>query len=127
LKLDENITVGAAAPLLALGHDVDTVGDEGLAGHADPEVLAGAVTARRALVTFDLGFGEPRAYPSGSPLRGDSASTPRSAARQRRGGPPAPREHHDLDRLSGCIVVVTERSGEDPVAGLTSLQTRAAT
>lgn len=40
LKLDENITVVAAAPLLALGYDVDTVGDEGLAGHADPEVLA---------------------------------------------------------------------------------------
>jgi len=55
IKLDENITVEAKEPLLAAGHDVDTVVDEHLAGHPDPDVLAGAVADQRALVSFDLG------------------------------------------------------------------------
>ncbi|CAN5577363.1 hypothetical protein BH23ACT7_BH23ACT7_22380 [soil metagenome] len=32
LKLDENITVVAKSPLVAPGHDVDTVADEQLPG-----------------------------------------------------------------------------------------------
>jgi hypothetical protein len=48
-----------------LGHDVDTVADEGMVGRPDPDVLAAAIADERALVTFDLGFGDPRAYPPG--------------------------------------------------------------
>ncbi|HVM05099.1 MAG TPA: hypothetical protein VM242_08005 [Acidimicrobiales bacterium] len=43
LKLGENTTVVAKDPLLALGHDVDTVAEEQLAGRPDPDVLAAAV------------------------------------------------------------------------------------
>jgi predicted nuclease of predicted toxin-antitoxin system len=65
LKLDEKITVVAKDPLVELGHDVDTVADEGLAGRPDPDVLAAAIADERALVTFDLGIGDPRVYPPG--------------------------------------------------------------
>jgi hypothetical protein len=65
VKPDENITVDARTLLAALGHDVDTVADEQLVGSPDPDVLAAAVGGGRALVTFDLGFGDPRSYPPG--------------------------------------------------------------
>lgn len=108
LKLDENITVAAEAPLVAAGHDVDTVADEQLVGRPDPVVLAGAVAAERALVTSDLGFGDPRAYPPGT-HRGvillrlrDQQPDNVVAVVQRL------LDNHDLDELAGCIVVVTE-------------------
>jgi len=74
-KLDENITVVAKNPLVALGHDVDTVPDENLTGRSDADVLSAAISEERALITFDLGFGDPRAYPPGS-----HASSARSPA-----------------------------------------------
>jgi len=40
IKLDEIITVEAKEPLLAAGHDVDTVIVEHLAGHPDPFKLS---------------------------------------------------------------------------------------
>jgi hypothetical protein len=66
LKLDENITVAAAGPLVELGHDVDTVADEQLVGRPDPDVFAAAIADERALVTVDLGFRDPREYPPGT-------------------------------------------------------------
>jgi hypothetical protein len=39
LKLDENVTVAAKDPLVALGHEVDTVADEDLTGRPDPTCL----------------------------------------------------------------------------------------
>ncbi len=38
LKLDENLPARLAGELSALGHDVDTVPDEGLKGTPDPRV-----------------------------------------------------------------------------------------
>ena len=108
LKLDENITVAAKGPLVAFGHDVDTVADEQLTGRPDPDVLAAAVTDQRTLVTFDLGFGDPRTYPPRS-HRGvillrlhDQQPANVISVLQRLA------EHHSLDDLAGCVVVVTE-------------------
>lgn len=108
LKLDENITVAAKAPLVAAGHDVDTVADEQLVGRPDPVVLAGAIAAERALVTFDLGFGDPRAHPPGTHrgvillrLRDQQPANVVSVVHRLL-------DNHDLDELAGCIVVVTE-------------------
>jgi predicted nuclease of predicted toxin-antitoxin system len=109
VKLDENITVDARALLAALGHDVDTVADEQLVGHPDPDILAAAVGDDRALVTFDLGFGDPRSYPPGKHrgviLLRLRDQQPRNvvAVLQRLA------EHHNLDELAGCVVVVTEK------------------
>lgn len=66
LKLDENLPVRAVAPLRALGHDVDTATDEGLAGGDDADVLRTATGASRLVITLDRGFGDIRAYPPGT-------------------------------------------------------------
>lgn len=112
LKLDENITVAAKAPLVALGHEVDTVADESLTGHPDTEVLEAAVTDQRALVTFDLGFGDPLGYPPGTHsgvillrLRDQQPAIVVAVLQADQGLA----EHHNLDDIAGCVVVVTEQ------------------
>ena len=44
-KLDENLPVSSAAILARAGHDVDTVGEEGLSGAPDAEVVAAVAAA----------------------------------------------------------------------------------
>lgn len=108
VKLDENITVAARSTLIALGHDVDTVADENLKGRPDPEVLAAAVADQRALITCDLGFGDPRTYPPPSHrgvillrLRDQQPDNVVSVLQSLA-------KNYDLDEFSGCVVVVTE-------------------
>lgn len=108
IKLDENVTVTAREHLARLGHDVDAVIDEELGGRPEADVLAAAVASGRALVTFDLGFGDPRQYPPGSHrgivllrLRDQQPGNVVSVLQRLA-------EHHDLDSLVGCVVVVTE-------------------
>lgn len=55
-KLDENIPGRALSTLRAQGHDVETAETEGLAGAADPMILAACVNEERILVTLDLDF-----------------------------------------------------------------------
>lgn len=55
LKLDENLPVDLLSDLQATGHDTDTVPAEGLAGSADPDVIAAAQAAGRVLITLDVG------------------------------------------------------------------------
>ncbi|HWB81392.1 MAG TPA: DUF5615 family PIN-like protein [Nannocystaceae bacterium] len=66
MKLDENLPVSACAGLAALGHDVDTVIDEGLAGADDPTVWTAARTENRFLVTLDLDFSDVRRFQPGT-------------------------------------------------------------
>lgn len=54
VKLDENLPVTLAARLQDLGHDADTVKDEGLSGHPDESVWRAAQQEGRFLVTQDL-------------------------------------------------------------------------
>ena len=65
-KLDENLPVSSAAILARAGHDVDTVGEEGLSGAPDPEVVAAATAAGRVLISLDVGLADIRAYSPGS-------------------------------------------------------------
>jgi predicted nuclease of predicted toxin-antitoxin system len=51
VKLDENIPAGVAGALASLGHDVDTVPEEGLAGEADETVWAATKADKRFFVT----------------------------------------------------------------------------
>ena len=51
IKLDENLPHELADMLSALGHDVDTVRDEGFAGHDDATVWQAAQQARRFFLT----------------------------------------------------------------------------
>jgi predicted nuclease of predicted toxin-antitoxin system len=66
IKLDENMPASIAGDLRALGHDVDTVRDEGLAGREDPDIWNAAQAALRALVTQDLDFSDVRTFVPGS-------------------------------------------------------------
>lgn len=65
-KLDENLPVSSATILTRVGHDVDTVGQEGLGGAPDPDVVAAATAAERVLISLDVGLADIRAYPPGS-------------------------------------------------------------
>ena len=44
-KLDENLPVELAAEMRGMGHDTDTVADEGLCGEPDPAVVDAASIA----------------------------------------------------------------------------------
>ncbi len=47
-KLDENLPASSAAILETVGHDVDTVVDEGLTGAPDTDVVAAASAEGRS-------------------------------------------------------------------------------
>lgn len=66
IKLDENLPADLVADLAALGHDVDTVPEEGLAGHDDPAVWVVAQATLRVLITQDLDFSDVRAFAPGT-------------------------------------------------------------
>lgn len=66
LKLDENLPSSAINVLKALGHDVETAVEEGLAGEDDPVLLSEATRESRLLVTLDRGLGDIRSYPPGT-------------------------------------------------------------
>ena len=75
LKLDENLPVELAAELRAMGHDADTVPDEGLCGEADPAIVEAASFADRILLTLDKGIADVRSQPGAGVVlfRPDSA------------------------------------------------------
>lgn len=62
IKLDENLPTLAATVLAGLGHDVDTVHDEGLQGTDDDSVWLAAQNAERFLITQDLDFSDLRRF-----------------------------------------------------------------
>jgi predicted nuclease of predicted toxin-antitoxin system len=106
IKLDENLPRDAGDLLTDLGHAVDTVADEGLVGGKDETVVAAAAREQRLLLSLDRGLGDIRTYPPGSHagivvLRPEDQATPSVLATVR-----ALAEHHDLDALKGCVVVV---------------------
>ncbi len=66
IKLDENLPVRAAQRLREMGHEVDTVLDEGLGGLQDAAVWAAAQWEGRFLITQDLDFPDLRRFAPGS-------------------------------------------------------------
>ena len=62
-KLDEDLPVELVTDLRVLGHDADTVADEGLRGAADPAVMDAAFAADRILFTLDKGIANLQRYP----------------------------------------------------------------
>ena len=66
IKLDENLPEGLTSALVSLGHDVDTVRAENLAGSGDAEVWQAAQRAGRFLITQDLDFADARRYTPGT-------------------------------------------------------------
>lgn len=108
LKLDENLPEALIASLAALGHDVDNVRLEGLAGRDDPTVWQAAQESGRFLITQDLDFSDIRKFAPGTHhglllVRlhhpGRKALTTRVADLFRTG---------DTASWAGCFVVFTE-------------------
>ena len=66
IKLDENLPARLGDVLSDLGHDVDTVIQERLAGHSDAEVWEATQQAERFLITQDLDFSDIRRYVPGT-------------------------------------------------------------
>jgi predicted nuclease of predicted toxin-antitoxin system len=66
VKLDENVSSLALEPLRLLGHDVDSVIEEQLAGADDDAVWAAAQRELRLLVTSDLDFSDVRKFAPGT-------------------------------------------------------------
>jgi predicted nuclease of predicted toxin-antitoxin system len=62
-KIDENVPVEAAELLRQSGYDVLTVIEQELGGETDETVARICQREKRALVTFDTGFADIRAYP----------------------------------------------------------------
>ncbi len=66
IKLDENLPQELAGLLRQLGHEADSVADEGLTGRADSAVWAAAQRAGRFLITQDLDFSDVRRFRPGT-------------------------------------------------------------
>lgn len=66
VKLDENLPLRLVSALESLGHDVDTVAEEGLSGMPDEDVWLAAQQENRFLITQDLDFSDTRRFKPGT-------------------------------------------------------------
>ena len=109
IKLDENIPLLLVTLLNELGHDVHTLHDERLIGHADREIWEAAQKESRFLITQDLDFSDSRPFAPGthdgillvrlrSPNRRDLAAQIGDLF-----------QRENVSQWAGCFVVATER------------------
>ena len=106
IKLDENLPDLAAAELRNLGHDVDTVADEGLCGSQDEVLWRAIQVAQRFLITQDLDFSDARKYPAGS----HSGILRASARRFEDGRDRRPRKRNLRKRAGRSVAKLLRRS-----------------
>lgn len=109
VKLDENIPAGASYSLTELGHETDTVPEEGLQRRVDTDVWSAAQNAGAFFVTQDLDFSDIRRFQPGThhgilvlrlrePGRRALAERIRSIFHS-----------EDVEHWRACFVVATER------------------
>jgi predicted nuclease of predicted toxin-antitoxin system len=109
IKLDENLPAGLSSLLKKLGHDVETVADEGRVGQDDSAIWAAAQDEIRFLITQDMDFSNLRIFAPGS-HHGILLVRLRSPSRQNlveRIGELFKNE--PVDDWAGCFVVASER------------------
>jgi predicted nuclease of predicted toxin-antitoxin system len=108
IKLDENLPERLVSELGQLGHDVDTVRAEHLAGQADEQVWQAAQSSSRFLITQDLDFSDMRLYTPGTHaglLLVRLAHPSRNALLERI---TALFATEPVDQWQGCLVVATD-------------------
>jgi len=66
IKLDENMPTQPIRILAGMGHEADTVPQEGLAGRDDARVWEATQETGRLLITQDLDFSDVRRFKPGS-------------------------------------------------------------
>ncbi len=109
IKLDENLPESLVSALSALGHSVDTVSGEGLAGRPDSEVWHAAQADRRFLITQDLDFSDLRRFSPGT-HHGLLLVRLRLPGRQALRAKIAHLfQTHEVESWLGCFVVATDR------------------
>lgn len=109
IKLDENIPLRAQAVLHKLGHDVDTVPQENLAGCIDEQVWQATQAAGRFLITQDLDFADIKRFVPGTHagiLVMRLHSSGRQALFQRLA---QVFQTEAIETWPGCLIVITER------------------
>ena len=109
VKLDENLPLQIAVELRARLHDVQTVWEEGLSGHADLHIWEGAQREGRVLITQDLDFSDARKFVPGTHhgivlIRLRSPSRRNLIARATELF-----DQEDVSGWAGCFVIATER------------------
>jgi len=109
VKLDENLPSSLVQSLAELGHEVDTVPQEGLSGCVDAEVWRAAQDSGRFLITQDLDFSDARRFSPGTHhgillvrLRNPGRRTLLTRI-------VGIFETEDVEQWSGCFVILTER------------------
>jgi predicted nuclease of predicted toxin-antitoxin system len=106
LKLDEGLSYRLKPTLQEVGHDVDTVVEEGLTSVADAILAEVARQNDRMLFTLDKGLGDLRQYPPGE-------HPGIVVFRLRTAGPGAVSRFVEdfvrgqkLEEMAGCLVIV---------------------
>ncbi|MDA2930152.1 DUF5615 family PIN-like protein [Acidobacteria bacterium AH-259-O06] len=109
IKLDENMPLRLAGILAKLGHQTDTVPEEGLSGRDDTEVWEASRKAERFLITHDLDFSDMRRFTPGTHHRllivrlGDPGRNALVQSVQ------TIFETEDIESRKGSLVLATER------------------
>lgn len=109
IKLDENLPASLVPQLAAFGHDVDTVPDEGFAGHSDAEVFDAAQRDRRFLITQDLDFSDVRKFAPGTHEGILLLRMPQPGRGALRDRVHALFTSEDVATWAGCFIVATDR------------------
>lgn len=65
-KVDENLPLQIAYALRRFGHDVHTMGDQGMSGCKDADLWRAAQREERVLITQDLDFSDARRFAPGT-------------------------------------------------------------
>jgi predicted nuclease of predicted toxin-antitoxin system len=110
IKLDENLPFRLGARRRLLGHDVETVREEGMEGYLDETIWEVAQKELRFLITQDLDFCDARYYRPGSHcgILLIRLRTPKRQALTRRIEELFRQE--DVSRWGRCLVVAKERN-----------------
>lgn len=109
IKLDENMPSRLVGSLAGMGHDVDTVQQEGISGRTDPVVWEAAQKAGRFLITQDLHFSDLRslALKRHAGVLLVRLREPGRGALSRR--VQSLFETEKVDRFAGQLIILTER------------------
>ena len=108
LKLDENLPQELAAVLSCLGHEVDTVAEEGLTAALDTVVWDAARSGGRFFITQDLDFSDLRRFAPGSHPGLLLVRLHHPSRRRLLGYLNALFVSEDVSAWSGCFVVATD-------------------
>jgi predicted nuclease of predicted toxin-antitoxin system len=107
-KIDENLPQDLVGALRALGHDAESVFDEGLSGVADPEVWDAAQREQRFLITQDVRFADARMFTPGAHHGMMLVRLKRPGLRALLEKIAAVIAEEDVQSWPGCFVVLTD-------------------